>query len=523
MRNIKFLQKEPTEVLELEKLRTLPPKHFFINLKQRFSKSTNVKITIFNSSSLQKNRAVSSYLYGANWGVWLDLPDKKKVAPLGLKLIRAGGPFMDRYNWRNNKYTFPGNEKVLTMTDLDDFIQYCRQIGAEPLIQINALGYAPDERNGHKFTKCMTPEDARDLVRYLNKERRYNIKFFEIGNEPFIWHNVHFDVREKPCSIDEYFEIFKRISVAMKKAQFEIDPTLQIKIFGPAICTSWLNWGTLSSEDSQRHIIEYFLKKCYEYQNNKSENPEGFRILDVLSFHLYPIFKDPVTGKVQTDISLLLQSTQTWWNPDYINEYDYSLPYGAVAEVLPKFKKWINENYPGTELAITEFNIESQSMVDYDPTLKVLYLADLYGIMAKYGVDYATQFCLNSSDHNIALIDDTDNITPLYYPLALYARYFKGNILDTETSIPEKLNVYACNNKDKIIVMVINKEKKSFYTEIILKKGEENEDTIRFFHNFPALSLTCIKIPINNKDNLAECWEYGKRQIDGIIYNNSNL
>ncbi|MBZ9577967.1 CIA30 family protein [Patescibacteria group bacterium] len=521
--NINFLQKELPEIPNLERVRSLPPKHSLINLINRSSEKTDAKIRVYSCAFRQKDKMISPCLYGANWGVWLDLPDKKKVAPLGLKLIRAGGPFMDRYNWRSSKYTFPANEKALTMTDLDEFIQYCRQIGAEPLIQINALGYAPDEKNKDKFTKCMDPEDTADLVRYLNKERGYNIKFFEIGNEPFIWHDVHFDVRKTPCSIREYFEIFKKISVAMKKAQAEINPALQIKIFAPAISSSWMNWGTLSPEDSQRQIIEYFLNKCYEYQNNKTENPEGFRILDVLSFHLYPIFRDPLTGKIEKDISLILRSTQTWWSHNYINNYDHSLPCGQIGEVLPKFKKWIETNYPGTELAITEFNIESQSMVDYDPIIKVLYLADLYGIMAKYRVGYATQFCLNSSDHNIALIDETDNITPLYYVLALYSLNFKGSILDAGSSLPGRLNVYACNNGDNIIVMVVNKEKKSFYTEVILEEGPEGEDAISFSHNFPALSLTCIKILANKSNNLAEYWEYGEQQINGIIDNNPSL
>lgn len=419
---------------------------------------------------------------------------------------------MDRYNWRSNKYTLPGNKKPLLMKSLDDFIRYCRDIGAEPLIQLNALGYAPDEKGD--FKRCIGPDDAAALIRYLNKEKGYNVRFFEIGNEPFIWHNVHFDVRERPCSAEEYFEIFKDISVAVKRTQADIDPELEIKIFGPAISTSWLGWKDLSQKEDTDNPLEYFLKRCRSYQDDKIENPRGFRILDVLSFHLFADFKDPATGRVEADISNILRSTQTWWNRDYVNEYDHSLPQGVVAEVLPRFKAWIQQYYPGTELAVTEFNIDSESMVDYDPIIKVLYLADLYGIMAKCGLDYAVQFCLNSSDHYAALIDDTDNITPLYYPMALYARYFKGVILDTETSKPESLNVYACKNENALVIMAINKKDRPLHTEVILK--EKDKDTLGFLHDFAALSLTCIRIPADKKDNLAECWEYGKRQIGRI-------
>jgi len=521
--SVKFLQKEPSGITNHGIIRSLPPKHFLINLSKHRQGKSDIKITIYNSSSTQKNRTVSPYLYGVNWGVWLDLPDKEKAGPLSLKLIRAGGPFMDRCNWRNSKYSFPGNRKVLSMTDLDEFIKYCHLTGAEPLIQINALGYAPDEKNNNKFSKCMDSQDAADLVRYLNRDRGYNVRFFEIGNEPFIWHNVHFDVRSKPCSINEYFEIFKKISLAMKKAQSEIDPASKIIIFAPTISTSWHNWETLSSEDGAVPAPESFLKKCYGFQNNKIENPEGIRILDVLSFSLYPSFRDPKTGDLPKDIAPILKSTQAWWSNEYINTSDYSLPQGRVAEVLPRFKKWIEDNYPGTGLAVTEFNLESESMVEYEPVIKVLYLADLYGVMAKCGVNYAAQFCLNSSDHNIALIDDADNVTPLYYPFVLYARNFKGNILNTRTTLPEKLNVYACNNGGNIILMVINKEASSLFAEVILKDEEKNKDKINFFHNFPAYSLTCIKIPLDSNGDLAECWEYGERQINPVLDNNTGL
>lgn len=78
---------------------------------------------------------------------------------------------MDRANWQTNKYTFPGHAQALEMSSLDEFVQYCQRLGAEPLIQVNALGYAPNPAQGNTFTRCFTPEDAADLVRYLNEEK----------------------------------------------------------------------------------------------------------------------------------------------------------------------------------------------------------------------------------------------------------------------------------------------------------------------------------------------------------------
>lgn len=516
--NIEFLQDLPKEILRPERIRSADPEHFFIELKGKAARKPQARILI-NERPLAETRRISPYLYGANWGVWLDFPDKDKIRQLPVKVLRAGGPFMDRHNWRSSRYTFPGSGKPLLMRSLDDFIEYCHNIGAEPLIQINALGYGPDDKGS--FKNCVGPDDAADLIRHLNKEKGYKVKFFEIGNEPFIWHNVHFDVRERPCSVQEYFKIFKEISVAIKKAQAGIDPAFEIKIFGPAISTSWLGWKSLSEKESGINPVEYFLKRCRQYQDNKIENPEAFRILDVLSFHLFPDFKNPATGRVETDIPDILNSTQVWWNKDYVNKNDHSLPQGVAAEAIPKFKGWIEKYYPETELAVTEFNIGSESMVDYQPIIKVLYLADLYGVMARYGLDYAAQFCLNSSDHHAAMIDDTDNITPLYYPMSLYAKWFKGVVLDVESSGAEALKVHACKNEDGLVIMAINKEKRPFYAELTLKEGDRGP--LSFVHDFAPLSLTCIKVPLDKRENTAECWEYGEDQINGNIGYNPNL
>lgn len=485
--------------------RAVPPRHYSIDLKDKNRDKCRDTIVISRLDS----GSIGPYFYGSNWGVWLDLPDKEKTAFLGFKILRAGGPFMDRYDWRKSRFTFPGNNKEMGMVSLDEFIKFCRSIAAEPLIQINALGLSSSRQTNSQ----MDEKSVTELVRYLNKEKGYGIKFFEIGNEPFIWHKVHFDLRNKPCSVREYFEIFKKISFAIKNTQAEINPDIKITIFAPAIETSWLGWSSLSEEDRQKPVLGEFLKMCKDFQEDKTVNPKGVKLLDVLSFHLFPSFKEAKTIKDLRDNSLfILESTQTWWKRGYANRYDASLPIGQTAGVIPKLKDVIEENYPGIELAITEFNIESEPMVEYDPLIKVLYLADLYGIMAKSGIDYSMQFCLNSSDQNIALMDDLDNITPLYYPIFLYARYFKGTMLDAKSSLSDRLNAYACNNNGDIVIMVVNKDNIMHRARVLLEGGKPGG--ISFIHVFPALSLTCIKIDKVNPNYMAECWEYGQQQIN---------
>ncbi len=305
----------------------------------------------------------------------------------------------------------------------------------------------------------------------------------------------------------------------MKKAQGEIDPLVKLKIFGPAISTSALNWEVPSLESDGRHAIEFFLQECRKFESNENENPEAFRILDVLSFHLSPSFRESNAKLLHQDFSFILESTQNWWNEEYINRYDHSLVLGTSARVIPRFKTWIEKNYPGTELAVTEFDIKSEQTQDYDPVIKIIYLADLYGIMATKGVDYAAQKQLNSYDQNVALIDEADNITALYYPFSLFANNFKSFVLNAQSSLAQKLNVYACQDDTTIVAIIINKEAVSHLTQVSIDPKEKDKDLLNFDCLFPGYSITCIKIPLDQTQKNIECWQYGSDQIKSIVEN----
>jgi alpha-L-arabinofuranosidase len=63
---------------------------------------------------------------------------------------------------------------------MDNFITYCRKIHAEPLIEVNLMGWAPNEQNGDNIEECMTAQDAADLVTYLNGKKGLHVKYFQM-------------------------------------------------------------------------------------------------------------------------------------------------------------------------------------------------------------------------------------------------------------------------------------------------------------------------------------------------------
>ena len=49
----------------------------------------------------------------------------------------------------------------------------------------------------------------------------------------------------------------------------------------------------------------------------------------------------------------------------------------------------IDEHYPGTLLGVTEYNLDYNPAVSYNPVVRALWLADTLGTFAKCGVDFA--------------------------------------------------------------------------------------------------------------------------------------
>jgi hypothetical protein len=440
----------------------------------------NIVITV----NAKNKRKVSPLLFGSSWGNWTPLPDRKDVQALGPATIRVGGNLMSRFNWRTNTYSEPSNGKVTQQPSLSEFVKFCRQVRAEPIIQLNALGWAPNKRK--KFCQCLSVEDSLDLIERLNRWQKQKVKFFEIGNEPFIWHVTHPDTRLGPISIDEYIEIFFSYAYAIKK-KF---PYAQI--LGPAISTEWIDYQTClytagkNLKDYKNYdrygehdnVIPYFLSRCAEL-----EAKHKIRLLDYLSFHAYPMFRY-VWNKpeqVKGGIEKYLESTQLWWKKDYINKYDYHHPRYKVRNIIPRFKKYIENIYPGTKLALTEFNVDPMAdfmKIDYHPALYPLYLADLMGIAAQTGLDILNHFHLQGwPDDKLAMIDMQRGKKQEYFIFQDLAKALQGNMLETASNLPPErkdlLKCFATQQEDAYQFVLINKSSNESFTPRIIMSGQE--------------------------------------------------
>jgi hypothetical protein len=105
-----------------------------------------------------------------------DLPEKLKTA--GVTALRyPGGSYSDIYHWKTHSATAGATIYINPNDTFDNFMnKNVLPIGAMPFITVNYGSNAAGTGGGD-------PAEAADWVRYANKEKGWNIRYWEIGNE----------------------------------------------------------------------------------------------------------------------------------------------------------------------------------------------------------------------------------------------------------------------------------------------------------------------------------------------------
>jgi hypothetical protein len=202
--------------------------------------------------------------------------------------------------------------------------------------------------------------------------------WFNLDNEPDIWGSTHPEVHPGNPT---YAEIAER-SIAYAEAAKDVLPATLI--FGPA-SYGWEGFIRLqnAADSYDRDFQSYYLK-----QMALADKIYGKRLLDVLDVHWYP---EAVINKVRVTeastapevVAVRLQIPQSLWDAGYVEPswvtHD-SLQGGAIA-LIPRLMRKIDQNYPGTKLAFTEYNYGGGQDISGG-----IAEADVLGIFGRYGV-----------------------------------------------------------------------------------------------------------------------------------------
>ena len=306
---------------------------------------------------------------------------------------------------------------------------YPNQVAIDPYGGVCGNGVYPQGVNGCTnssgcnitgiaATSTSTAVDATwtgDWVKYLVSKfgdaAHGGVAVYDLDNEPSWWDAVHRDVHPVAFTYDELTINGISHAAAIKTA----DPTAEVS--GPVMDYWWAyfyskkdienGWGNGSPcwspwsnpIDRNAHggipLIEYYLQQFAAYEKN-----HGTRLLDYLDLHTYfaPSNLAFSTGGDTQTQQIRLNSTRVFWDPtytdpnfqqpNYISDSNYTSscnPPAQAPQVLRMMKKWVADDYPGTKLAITEYNWGGQEHID-----GALAQADILGIFGREGLDIGT-------------------------------------------------------------------------------------------------------------------------------------
>jgi hypothetical protein len=382
---------------------------------------TDVTFTI---NATTNNHPISPLIYGANGGA--NLGSNK------FTVLRQGGNRWTAYNWENN-YSNAGsdwyyeNDNFLSSSTvpgaaLTPTIDRATSGGAAAIVTIPIVDYVAGDANGGNQDVRNTPNyltvrmkqnkavkgsaftltpNATDgavyqdeFVNWLKTSRPNANIIISLDNEPDLWGpstGTHPEVHPNPVG---YAEIVQRNTDYAKTVK-AVWPT--VKVTGP------VNYGFLGMETLQnapdaagRNFTNYYLDSM-----KAAETAAGKRLLDYYDVHWYPEtslparagwpygVRVPSSNNDPDVVAAREQSARSLYSSTYVEPNNWvtdpsQYNFGPI-NLIPRLKAKIAAHYPGTKLAITEWNFGGGAHIS-----GAIASADVLGVFGRESVDLAT-------------------------------------------------------------------------------------------------------------------------------------
>ncbi len=350
-----------------------------------------------------------------------------------------------RFMWRAEIDQPYSSNNPWGVKDFDGQLRLARETNAEPVVCVNMRDSA---------------QGAANLVKQLNIDNDYNVKYWELGNENFIWGENY-----NPSSV--YAERVKEYSQAMKA----VDPSIKI---GATMLLGLSDWDVAVFKNA----ADYF---------------------DFVIFHFYPYW-------TETDVSnnQILATPYAFANK-YNTAYDNSK--GIVEQTNDLIEKYAPNRVGKIEFVVTEFNTGN-----YEKGKSLVYgltTADLMGEFAEKGVKIGQFHQLNNNTNYHWAAYTTDfRAKPAALAISLFSKHF-GQILtnttvtDTPTfSVNEKRNVpdlpnvpyltaYSSKNNEenKLYIIAVNKHSlATMRSSINIKNAKVKKEAKVYTLNGPTIN-----------------------------------
>lgn len=381
---------------------------------------------------------ISALIYGSNEIGTMDggAPSAELDRAAGVTARRLGGNLMTTYNWVNNAANsgkdyhqangpFLLNALGIAQGDwkkpgllIERMHETSLAMGAKSLVTVPLAGYVAADFDGAVPADASAPSSrfvptrwvagakagdpivpavadipqllARLVERFGGADSSDGIHAYALDNEPGLWFETHPRIVTAKPTIRAFLERSLAAARAIKRA----DPAA--RVFGP------VSWGVsemVSFQDApdwndyRQHGS--FLAAYLDAFRTASEQ-DGIRLLDVLDVHWYPYSHQGDLFRTENPAlaAALLEAPRSLTEPGFRED---SWVVRALADggsdrevglpLLPSLQRIADHGFPGTELAVTEFNYGGAGQI-----ASGLALADTLGRFGQQGVYLATHW-----------------------------------------------------------------------------------------------------------------------------------
>lgn len=363
-------------------------------------------------------KKISPYIFGINSDSNAVI-DKVKV-----NAIRQGGNRFSTYNWENNYSNSGIDANNISDTYLSDSsvpgdaALKLSKIAKEynipyKVTTLQMMGYVASDKKGvvtdsekapssrwkeikvNKESALSQTPNVSDNYVYMDEYINYlinmlgnsssetGIQGYSLDNEPALWNKTHYLAHEERVTPKELVNKSVEVAKVIKQQDSNAD------VFGPALygLPSFVNlknesdteendeWNEIKKKNNYNWFIDYYLDEM-----KKSSDIYGTRLLNYLDLHYYC-----ETNGIKSKI---LQASRNLYDENYESNNYTEKKYKNYLPLLPKIQESIDKYYPGTKIAITEYDFGKNGSTIYEGIAEVQYLSTF----AKYEVGFASYF-----------------------------------------------------------------------------------------------------------------------------------
>ena len=346
--------------------------------------SYDMTVTVNTSKD---RKAISPYIYRVN-----DYGNSDYFSEVKVNAVRQDSNRDTAYNWETNWSNAGSDWKQSSDTNMGDITngagyaarRFSKDVSAQnipyKMTTLQMAGYVSADKNGTvteeeaapsarwnrvEFTKdgelSLEPDTTDDVV-YMDEYVNYlvqtlgdastatGMQAYSLDNEPVLWNDTHPLMHPEEVTNQELVSK----SIALANVVKSIDP--KAEVYGPAF------WGMLpciqigesgngftdsewqAVKENYNWYMDYYLDQMAE-----AEKTYGKRLIDVFDVHYY-------AQGVSNDEGIL-QAARSLYDPEY-QENSWLQPWaGGYFPFLTRMQESIDKYYPGTKLAVSEYNL----------------------------------------------------------------------------------------------------------------------------------------------------------------------